>query len=732
MIDLVVDEIRARGYSVLCVCAHELVSDPDTAPNDAACNSLYALVDHFPVKGIIVLAGAMAQNTSHAKLAKFLSQFSLPLVSIGGGAKGAPIVTTDDVAGMRQLMNHLLTEAGVKNPAFIRGIKGERFTQIRENVFRDEMESHGVAINEDCVIEALYETEVAYDRVSELLQNHPKVDALIACNDMMALGAARAASALGKQIPADIVVAGFDDTDDAIKHTPAITSVRQTLDQLAAIAVDVLICQVEKIDETDVHFEVGSELVVRSSTRRFMPMLTDAGIYSSDQFKLVITRELNEILPPENVPCDELIQNLWNALKDNDPAFGAQINSLKSTISEASLQWWSHTTHTIEQACQTFLQSDATQANALAVMFSVAGIRERIWSTRVDNSYSETRRLKDNAKAQRDLSSSTRTQDVLQNLVQWLKAINARSCYFVQYESAGVTPHERAELLLCWKNSTGERVPRLDFASAAVLPEPYRSQESSDFLIQYPVYAGGKVFGYLLIDPTGLNLKGVDAIANSVGHALRNRSLLREVAAQRDALSRTNEKLERLANMDALTGLPNRLHAQTWMKNRFDKAKKSSERLAVLFLDLDGFKAVNDTFGHAAGDQLLCEVSKRLLAVLKKQHAKPSYLARLAGDEFIVVLDLAADEAIPMAVMEAIRQTLSDAFYFDGERATVSVSVGASIFPDHGEDSERVLRLADAAMYQAKDSGKNKILVHTDELDSRGVDDAPFTGDKAA
>ncbi len=725
-------EIRARGYSALCVCAHELVSDPDTAPNDVACNSLYGLVDQYPVRGIIVLAGAMAQNTSHAKLSKFLSQFSRPMVTIGDGAKGAPMVTTDDVAGMRQLMNHLLTEAGIKNPAFIRGIKGERFTQIREDVFRDGMNNHGVAINEDYVIEAHYETEIAYDRVSELLQSHPNVDALIACNDMMALGAARAASALGKQIPADVVIAGFDDTDEAIKHTPAITSVRQSLDQLAAIAVDELVCQIENNDDSEVHFEVGSELVVRSSTRRFMPMLTDAGIDSNDQFKQVIARELNEIQPPANVPCDEMIQNLWNALKENDPAFGAQIDALKPTILESSLQWWSHTTHTIEQACQSFLQTESTQANALAVMFAVAGIRERIWSTRVDNSYRETRRLKDNAKAQRDLSSSTRTQDVLENLVGWLKAIQARSGYFVQYESAGVTPHERAELLLCWKNNTGERIPRVDFASAAVLPEPYRSQEASDFMIQYPVYAGGKVFGYLLINPDGLNLKGVDAIANSVGHALRNRSLLREVAAQRDALSRTNEKLERLANMDALTGLPNRLHAQTWMRNRFKKALKGSDRLAVLFLDLDGFKAVNDTFGHAAGDQLLCEVSKRLLSVLKNQHNRPSYLARLAGDEFIVVLDLDDEEKVPMAVMESIRQTLSDAFYFDGERATVSVSVGASIFPDHGNDPEVVLRLADAAMYQAKDSGKNQILIHSDESNEAAAEPPPFKDNKAA
>ncbi len=726
MVDLVVAELRARKCNVVCVCGHDLVANADVSPNDFACNSLYKLVDRYDIKGIIALSGAMSHRYANKKLAQFLDQFTLPFVAIGDSSPDVTMVTTHDQTGMQELMQHLLNEAEVKKPAFIRGVYGERFTEMREEVYRHELESHGITIDESHFVSGEYDLDKTYDVVWRLLKENPDVDALVACNDAMALGAARAASALGRRIPSDIVISGFDDTEDAIKHLPAITTINQSLDQLASIAVDTLYYQIKHPGEPAQQFEVGTELVVRSSTRRHMPMLNQTGIDHFDLFNEILSQELDEVASPQDIEESDIIVSLWRSLNSNPTDFEQLINRLSPSINSESMQWWSYATHIFDQACQPFLEDPTTRVNAIEVQFYIASIRERIWSLRIDSIFIDSRRLAQSTEAQRNLSSSTRKRDVLSILCDWLEANNVRACFAVRYEKPGKQPDERSELMLSWVNGQAEFVSQPDYPTEQLLPRTHLGVYTCDFMLQVPVYSSGKVYGFLYIDPEGVDLTHFDAIANSFGNALRNRSLLKEMAAQRDKLSSTNEKLERLANIDTLTGLPNRLHAQTWMHKRFKKAKKRSEQLAVLFLDLDGFKAVNDTFGHAAGDSLLCDVSKRLNAVLTNRFQNASYLARLAGDEFIIVLDGIGDSDSLIDVSKYICESLSDPFYFDGERASISVSVGIAIYPDHAYNAESTLKVADSAMYHAKQSGRNRIVLHGLDSVSGAADNDEF------
>lgn len=163
-------------------------------------------------------------------------------------------------------------------------------------------------------------------------------------------------------------------------------------------------------------------------------------------------------------------------------------------------------------------------------------------------------------------------------------------------------------------------------------------------------------------------------------------------------LRNMERKLEHLANHDSLTGLPNRYHLHREMDEAIDCAIRSDLGLAVLFLDLDGFKAANDLHGHESGDQLLCTVAQKLRQGLRKG----DFIARVGGDEFVAVLPGCATRHSAELVANSLRVRLTS-LYADGDAVIpLDVSIGIACFPMDGTTSDDLLRHADTAMYAAK------------------------------
>ena len=163
------------------------------------------------------------------------------------------------------------------------------------------------------------------------------------------------------------------------------------------------------------------------------------------------------------------------------------------------------------------------------------------------------------------------------------------------------------------------------------------------------------------------------------------------------------ETLHRLANADALTALPNRHWLTGYLPAALEKAAVNNKALAVLFVDLDDFKNLNDTMGHAAGDELLKAVALRLKAVLRPQDS----VARLGGDEFTMILESIDGDSDVVAVADRLIDTLREPFVVaDGHRHIVHASIGISVFPQDGQDGDTLLKNADIAMYAAKAAGK--------------------------
>lgn len=189
---------------------------------------------------------------------------------------------------------------------------------------------------------------------------------------------------------------------------------------------------------------------------------------------------------------------------------------------------------------------------------------------------------------------------------------------------------------------------------------------------------------------------------------------LEQRVEQRTAeLQEANEKLERVANFDNLTGLPNRFQFTTRFKQELSNARRHQHELALLYMDLDGFKQVNDSLGHEAGDILLQEVAVRLGKVTREEDT----LARIGGDEFtLIAINInTPDDAIIIA--EKIISNINQPLKLKGNMIDIGISIGISCSPKDGADMDSLMRHADLAMYQAKQHGKNRYHYYQDSED---------------
>lgn len=205
------------------------------------------------------------------------------------------------------------------------------------------------------------------------------------------------------------------------------------------------------------------------------------------------------------------------------------------------------------------------------------------------------------------------------------------------------------------------------------------------------------------LDGQGGNKRQVEGSASPIYDSEGKRAgavvVLQDITQARVVAS----KMARLAQQDALTGLANRRLMLKLIGQALSSASRYSNRVGVLYLDLDGFKRVNDTYGHGAGDTLLKEAASRFVAVLRDEDT----LGRLGGDEFVVLMHTITDKSEAIRLAERLVRSSQAAYDLAGHRIRVTVSIGIAVYPDVAQGREALIEAADHAMYQAKKKGRN-------------------------
>lgn len=191
-------------------------------------------------------------------------------------------------------------------------------------------------------------------------------------------------------------------------------------------------------------------------------------------------------------------------------------------------------------------------------------------------------------------------------------------------------------------------------------------------------------------------------------------AVVRDITARKE----TQKRIEFMAHHDTLTQLPNR----EYMKERLEKilalARRRKGSTAILFIDLDNFKTVNDSLGHHAGDQLLCEIAKRISSTVRDA----DIVSRLGGDEFLVVLSDIASRGDAAIVAAKLLEIVNTSVLIEGHKLSVSPSIGISVFPGDGDTADELIRHADAAMYHAKDSGRSNYQFFVPAMSTRAFE----------
>jgi diguanylate cyclase (GGDEF)-like protein len=217
----------------------------------------------------------------------------------------------------------------------------------------------------------------------------------------------------------------------------------------------------------------------------------------------------------------------------------------------------------------------------------------------------------------------------------------------------------------------------------------------------FPVRAGNQVLGILeffhadVLEPDATLLDIAESIGGQIGQYI---------------VRRRTESEKHRAMHDAVTGLPTRLLFMERKEHAVVQAKRHELRLAVMFIDLDRFKLVNDTLGHEAGDSLLKEMSRRLKLSLRQGDT----VARLGGDEFVMLLEEIASDRDVLLIGQKLIAELGAPFAIGPNSVTVTASIGVSTYPADAPDPATLLRHADAAMYRAKANGRNLCLLYSD------------------
>lgn len=200
----------------------------------------------------------------------------------------------------------------------------------------------------------------------------------------------------------------------------------------------------------------------------------------------------------------------------------------------------------------------------------------------------------------------------------------------------------------------------------------------------------------------------VSEVKNSSGDATHYVHVFMDITH----FKKTQDHLGFLAYHDPLTKLPNRLLLKDRIDHSLQNALREGSQAAVLFLDIDRFKGINDTYGHAVGDGLLRETAKRIKNLVRKEDT----VSRYAGDEFVVFMENIPDAKSPAKLAQKLIDTFNTPAYIKGYRLKISTSVGISLFPQNGKDTDTLIKNADAAMYRAKKEGRNNFQYYSQEL----------------
>ena len=722
------------GFGTLCVAGHgnSMGSDPLTGVRFHDVKNHRELAD-FDIAGHIVLSGSVGHTMNDVDRTSFFNGLSdLPTVSLGVDIPGVSSVIHHEEAAMEALMEHLTDDPKRQRFVFLRGFTSNADSQLRESVFRRCLANKSIAVDQSLIIDGNFAVGKAYSAMCDLLKSGVRFDAVVAANDVMAGSAIRALNEYGLSVPEDVIVSGFDGSKEAATMHPPLTTINQDNRVIAEQAVEEFNRLVtafksgEDFAENAHCIRVDCELVIRSSTggNSFQCIEeADQALHHGTRSERLAEVHQRLITAYSQVPApsDTIEQRLTKAVvetlsigSDALPLAIAEALS-EHPVSSETIEWWRFTYRVLALATEIF-PADLVHPDALALhVNSLTHVGSTLWAirTRVEFDHEASREALDSVLL--DLASTASEAEIFDVLERGFDTLNISCAWIRLYETVAPT-QESTDVVFAVINGKRENTDDKQLRDR-IAPENVVGQHPDKVFVHFPLQVGKSQLGYLVVDPSGLVLLKLEAIAAGISQAFRHCWQIADLEVKARGLREINESLSTLARFDSLTNLPNRKQFHEFLDVSFEYAKENGSEVGLLFFDLDGFKRINDTLGHSAGDHLLRIVANRVSRILRSGDK----LCRLGGDEFTVIISESVSDGLFEKIANRILEAVSKPCTLGNQVVNVSASIGMAAYPRHGEDLETLIRNADTAMYHAKANGKNCVAWYTSELNSEAI-----------
>lgn len=707
--------LESLDLGSLCIVGREL--QPSYCENTiayAAANDIYELAAHYDLQGLIVLANSLSHNISQTELECFLKPFQhIPMVVVGMNIKAIPSVIIDNESGMTDLVRHLCSNPKNQRFAFIRGFDNAD-SQDRERVLRSILKENKLELDDALIRNGKFITNVAFGVTDQLLTQNKAIDVIVAANDAMALGAMQALQKHGLEVPYDVRVVGFDDSPQSQNVMPPLTTVRQDVFKIGKLAAEQVL-KIQRKEPVEDTLVVKTELLIRNSCS--VDKATKASPVASKTQSL--EQQVKTALAKSGFTSTQqqrLRSSFLKSLKTVSSAFLASWQSeLKNSVQELrELEPFEQFLNHIEVSLKQPILSTHAERFAYLLRRAQKHIAEKTANLQSDLFFTASKQAESQRISHFLITAQVNLEDILLHTQRSLIKHGIKRCFIALYDTSQCyqQPTTKSNLALVLKEQQHLAFSSDSFLSADLLPAELRAELSYGMLLLEPLYVAKEHLGYMLIDPSGADKLDYESLAHNISVALRNSRQLSALELHSKQLENANQELVQLANYDPLTGLPNRSLFKTQLERAFRKADEVVGTATLFFLDLDGFKDVNDSLGHDAGDELLCLVAQRL----KHKVRSHDTVARLGRDEFTIILNNLNDPGVAERTAQHILQAFKQPFQIAQHSIHVSPSIGVAGYPKDGEDSETLIKNADTAMYVAKASGKNRYHFYTSDL----------------
>ncbi|MDC7218992.1 MAG: EAL domain-containing protein [Spirochaetales bacterium] len=828
----VADGAEERGVNLVVYSGGPLKS-PD--PMAQSREAVFDLVNLDLVDGVIIPVGSHTRYLNEEEKKQFLDRFSsVPVVNLSTTIEGCINILPDFRPGLSQLMDHFVNDHGYKKIAFFRGPRGHLTSDVRTEMYREELKKHNLPVDENLIIYSDLGKISAQKYVAELLDDRKvECDAILTLNDSTALAVINVLKKRGLSVPGDMAVAGTMDDPAGLFFQPPLTTIKEPIYELGKEAAHAL-ADVFEGKEPEKEIYIPTSLVIRRS----------CGCKSKVQysFKTVNDDEESRALADEELrgSCLEILKQsrcfgdskillkimdeyeAGRREKDYSSFYGALKSQLNDVVqSEKVLGWLS-----IVARIQLDLAGKTEQLQGRGVNYELF-VKLITLKNRIEDRMAKYHKYEleyyrsfftymlNSLNIAFNLSAlKTSTMDLL----------NITDLYISVYAGEGAhNKLARAKNIVAIKDRNVVNVAEADlgFPSSQLIPAtvaPYGERYS---LMVFPLSFRKKPLGFLtfnLSSSKGIifenlqviisaalknelqiqDLKKAEERFSDIAHSTSNwlwetdenheftycslsvseiigyrdeemlgknirdfslpdgnsfyqhmmdhdslsdrecwfkhqngnimclrisakpilkngqftgyRGVFKDVTEQKFQ----EEKINHLAYYDILTDLPNRALFQEKLEKIIQRSAAHNKRFALMFIDVDRFKYINDSMGHDTGDLLLKKVAGRLGQSIRGRDV----LARLGGDEFTIILP-DTDEDQVITISERIMKNLIDPIKLNDSQTHITISLGIAMYPLDGDDTGSLLKKADNAMYQAKRQGRNGYVFYDRRIEQK-------------